>query len=335
MNIELVVFDMAGTTVNDEDGVNRAVREALAAAGITVSRDAVNAVMGIPKPVALQRLIEQSPRPELLKNLAAIHDDFVVRMTRFYETDPSVHEIAGAGDVFRRLRGGRQGGPRYRFQPRYRRRRARAARLAQRPSGRRHRDQRRSRARATATRHDPARHAPVGRRRGAPRGQGRRYAGRPRRGDARRLRTSDRRHRGFAHSRPAPPLRPHPPRRQHQRSAGDSGHRVSGFSPRLARSTPPRIVCLPVCLRMCLPVRLPVRLACAYRVPTVCHWLRQCLYVIGGSHWRSQWHTLGTPTGTLAEPAAHGGNAVASAWPVSHDHQPAECVPTTRSSVAR
>ena len=60
--------------------------------------------MGIPKPVALQRLIEQSPRPELLKNLAAIHDDFVVRMTRFYETDPSVHEIAGAGDVFRRLR---------------------------------------------------------------------------------------------------------------------------------------------------------------------------------------------------------------------------------------
>ncbi len=104
MNIELVVFDMAGTTVNDEDGVNRAVREALAAAGITASRDAVNAVMGIPKPIALRRLIDASSRPELADRLAAIHDDFVARMKRFYQTDPSVHEIAGAGDVFRRLR---------------------------------------------------------------------------------------------------------------------------------------------------------------------------------------------------------------------------------------
>ena len=28
MNIELVIFDMAGTTVNDDDGVNRSVRAA-------------------------------------------------------------------------------------------------------------------------------------------------------------------------------------------------------------------------------------------------------------------------------------------------------------------
>ena len=104
MQIELVIFDMAGTTVNDEDGVNRAVREALAAAGIDVSRDAVNAVMGIPKPVALRQLIEQSPRSELIGQLEPIHADFVIRMKRFYETDSSVHEIAGAGEVFRRLR---------------------------------------------------------------------------------------------------------------------------------------------------------------------------------------------------------------------------------------
>ena len=30
---ELVVFDMAGTTVHDEDSVNRCLRDALAAAG--------------------------------------------------------------------------------------------------------------------------------------------------------------------------------------------------------------------------------------------------------------------------------------------------------------
>lgn len=104
MQIELVVFDMAGTTVNDEDGVNRSVREALAAEGITTTREAVNQVMGIPKPEALRHLIEQSGERDQLARLDAIHAAFVARMIQFYQTDPSVHEIPGASEVFRRLR---------------------------------------------------------------------------------------------------------------------------------------------------------------------------------------------------------------------------------------
>jgi phosphonatase-like hydrolase len=104
MPIDLVIFDMAGTTVNDDDGVNRCVRAALAEVGITVTREAVNAVMGIPKPVALRRLIEDSPRRDLLGRLDEIHIDFVRRMIAFYQTDPSVYEIDGAADTFRRLR---------------------------------------------------------------------------------------------------------------------------------------------------------------------------------------------------------------------------------------
>ncbi len=104
MPIDLVIFDMAGTTVNDDDGVNRCVRAALAEVGITVTREAVNAVMGIPKPIALRRLIEDSPRRDLLGRLDDIHSDFVRRMIAFYQTDPSVHEIDGAADTFRRLR---------------------------------------------------------------------------------------------------------------------------------------------------------------------------------------------------------------------------------------
>ncbi|MGD9720516.1 MAG: HAD hydrolase-like protein [Pirellulales bacterium] len=103
MSIELVIFDMAGTTINDDDGVNRSVRAALAHVGIEVTRAAVNAVMGIPKPVALTRLIEASQQPRRLTDLDAIHADFVRRMIAFYETDPSVHEIAGASETFRRL----------------------------------------------------------------------------------------------------------------------------------------------------------------------------------------------------------------------------------------
>jgi len=103
MGIDLVVFDMAGTTINDEDGVNRCVRGALDAAGVSVSRDAVNLVMGIPKPIAITRLLEDAGRRDLLYRLDAIHADFVTRMIRFYQTDLSVHEIAGASETFRRL----------------------------------------------------------------------------------------------------------------------------------------------------------------------------------------------------------------------------------------
>lgn len=103
MDVELVVFDMAGTTVNDEDGVNRSVRAALAEVGIAATREAVNQVMGIPKPVAIKHLIECSHHPERLADLDAIHADFVGRMIRFYQTDPSVYEIPGASDTFRRL----------------------------------------------------------------------------------------------------------------------------------------------------------------------------------------------------------------------------------------
>jgi phosphonatase-like hydrolase len=103
MDIDLVIFDMAGTTVNDRDGVNRCLRAALDHAGLAVTPEAVNQVMGIPKPEALRQLIERYQRPELLVQIETIHDDFVARMIDFYRTDPSVHEIAGAGETFRRL----------------------------------------------------------------------------------------------------------------------------------------------------------------------------------------------------------------------------------------
>jgi phosphonatase-like hydrolase len=104
MNIELVIFDLAGTTVNDEDGVNRAVRDALAAVGLMVTRADVNEVMGIPKPVALRLLIDHAGRTDLIGQLPALHADFVSRMIHFYREDPSVYEIPGSSDVFRKLR---------------------------------------------------------------------------------------------------------------------------------------------------------------------------------------------------------------------------------------
>src|SRR5262245_55594026 len=106
-SIELVVFDMAGTTVNDEDGVNRCIRNALKAVGLEVASADVNRVMGLPKPRAISLLIEQYGRSaDLGPRLEPIHADFVRRSMEFYASDPSVHEISGASRVFDRLRSG-------------------------------------------------------------------------------------------------------------------------------------------------------------------------------------------------------------------------------------
>jgi phosphoglycolate phosphatase-like HAD superfamily hydrolase len=87
--IELVVFDVAGTTVYDEDGVNHCVREALAAAGQSVEPAAVNRVTGIPKPQAIVMLVAAQERDgDLGHRIDEIHRDFVRRSIEFYRPDP-------------------------------------------------------------------------------------------------------------------------------------------------------------------------------------------------------------------------------------------------------
>jgi phosphonatase-like hydrolase len=106
--IELVVFDMAGTTVYDGDAVNASFRATLAGWGITAEPAVVNAVMGLPKPEAIRILLEQFGRPRGVdpsaENIHAIHATFTSRMREYYATDPGVREIPGAAEAFATLR---------------------------------------------------------------------------------------------------------------------------------------------------------------------------------------------------------------------------------------
>jgi phosphonatase-like hydrolase len=109
MNIKLVVLDMAGTTVHDDDAVNTCLREALEAGGIAVSRDEVNAVMGMPKPVAIRALVEGgrgdgSPAPPSLVD--EFYRDFEARMLNHYRTDPGVRPMPHAVEVLGEIRAG-------------------------------------------------------------------------------------------------------------------------------------------------------------------------------------------------------------------------------------
>jgi phosphonatase-like hydrolase len=107
MSIQLVVFDLAGTTVNDNQDVHRVLKRALAKAGVEISIADANEVMGIPKPVAIRALLQKrynGDRPVYDDWIDAIHADFVQEMIDFYRTDPGVKERDGVSKVFKKLK---------------------------------------------------------------------------------------------------------------------------------------------------------------------------------------------------------------------------------------
>lgn len=106
MSIKLVIFDMAGTTVHDKDNVNVAFRDAMSESGIEVTRDEVNEVMGMPKPLAIRIMMEKKlPAAEVTEERnEAIYQLFLQKMIDFYTNDPSVREIEGASETFKTLK---------------------------------------------------------------------------------------------------------------------------------------------------------------------------------------------------------------------------------------
>lgn len=106
MPIEMVVFDMAGTTVWDGDNaVAASVRDAVGAAGVRVELTDVDPVMGMPKPLAIRTLLaEKRGENPSDDEVAAVHLDFQSRIVAHYKTSPSVREMDGATEVFNALR---------------------------------------------------------------------------------------------------------------------------------------------------------------------------------------------------------------------------------------
>lgn len=106
MAIKMVMFDMAGTTVQDNDDVNICFQAALASTGLPVTRDDINAVMGLRKPDAIKIILENKLEDKSKITDAYVdelHQVFLQKMIDFYTNDPRVKEIDGASDVFRKL----------------------------------------------------------------------------------------------------------------------------------------------------------------------------------------------------------------------------------------
>lgn len=99
--ITLVVFDLAGTTVQDDGQVPRAFTSALSAHGIPVSPEQVNRVRGSSKRQAMLRFIPEGPdRAQLAESVyAAFHQSLATA----YRTE-GVAPVPGARETFGWLR---------------------------------------------------------------------------------------------------------------------------------------------------------------------------------------------------------------------------------------
>jgi len=104
---QLVVFDIAGTTVRDKGSVAHSFMTAASEYGIQIPLQEVNKVMGFRKKEAIRMLLDtfytgQQDKEELIEN---IHDRFNQLMIRFYEQDPELSPLPHTEETFAWLKG--------------------------------------------------------------------------------------------------------------------------------------------------------------------------------------------------------------------------------------
>ncbi len=106
MSIQLVVFDIAGTTVKDKGNINEVFRKAFKNAGIgNVNVEDVDEVMGYKKIEAIKILVARykSGSEEDQEFIDSIHGDFTRQMVEYYETCDDLESMPFAEDVFKEL----------------------------------------------------------------------------------------------------------------------------------------------------------------------------------------------------------------------------------------
>lgn len=106
-NYQLVVFDIAGTTVLDRGNVAHSFIDAFRQNGIEVEESEVKKVMGWRKIDAIRLLLEKyHPQPGKSEDslIEKIHDKFIGNMIRFYEEDAEIKPLPFAEELFDKCR---------------------------------------------------------------------------------------------------------------------------------------------------------------------------------------------------------------------------------------
>jgi len=105
-NFQLVVFDMAGTTIQDNSNVAEAFMYAMQKHDYPISKEQADKVMGYKKIVAITDLLETN-YPGIVKEnegiINEIHGTFIDTMIDFYEHSKEILPMESAASIFKWL----------------------------------------------------------------------------------------------------------------------------------------------------------------------------------------------------------------------------------------
>lgn len=106
MSVKLVVFDLAGTTVKDNNDVSKAFQAALAQYGYTIPLEMINPIMGYEKNEAITKMLHtQEPDPSKITTQLVndIHKEFVGQMIRHYQFADGIEPLPHVEETFAAL----------------------------------------------------------------------------------------------------------------------------------------------------------------------------------------------------------------------------------------
>ncbi len=102
-NIQLVVFDIAGTTVKDNGEIAAAFWTALKEYSYAVPMNKINALMGYKKPEAIRRIVEEYEQNKTHVTddyINAIHERFLELMIEHYQSTKEIVPLPNVMEVF-------------------------------------------------------------------------------------------------------------------------------------------------------------------------------------------------------------------------------------------
>ena len=106
MSVKLVVFDLAGTTVKDNNDVSKAFQSALKKYGYSIPLELINPIMGYEKNEAITKMLNthEPDQSKITGSLVSlIHKEFVAQMISHYQFSEDIEPLPEVEDTFRAL----------------------------------------------------------------------------------------------------------------------------------------------------------------------------------------------------------------------------------------
>lgn len=103
MSVKLVVFDLAGTTVKDDNDVSKAFQAALSKYGYDIALELINPIMGYEKHEAINKMLHthEADHSKITADLIShIHNAFVEQMILHYRLAEGIEPLPHVEETF-------------------------------------------------------------------------------------------------------------------------------------------------------------------------------------------------------------------------------------------